>query len=296
MKHYEFDINTGQIYQTLSNSGFNNYPRNLFEEIEENLCSILLNYKKVTFEWNGDDQYFIRKMNKQDDLIENRYKDNHPSYTEYFIGISEDEKGYNLYSYKESCILSYKDSYDHSFFDFFFALKLLTVDIMKMKDFFNYHLELSFDNNKDNYKDFLQDLLTKYGHILKNGKIEIVLNNYILGGLTTADNNIGQNIPPNSSIIQWTNPDNKNDFVKIIYALHEAKLINDGEGEITKIVEYLGNVFNVGLASSWKTNLAKSINNQNSDYNQKKIFELLGDVYLNYAQIRNEKLKKRTKS
>ncbi len=86
-------------------------------------------------------------------------------------------------------------------------------------------------------------------------------------------------------IVTWTNGKNKNDFVKIIYALHGAKLINSGKGEITKIVENLAPIFDVDL-KDWQSNFSSGINNQTIDYNHTAIFEKLQDAYLEHVKTK----------
>ncbi|MDE2026652.1 MAG: RteC domain-containing protein, partial [Patescibacteria group bacterium] len=67
--------------------------------------------------------------------------------------------------------------------------------------------------------------------------------------------------------IRWTGKkDNKNEFVQLIYALHQAKFINEGKGEITRIVETLAEAFNVQLGHNWQSNLSGSIHKRNRDY------------------------------
>ncbi|MEO9209685.1 MAG: RteC domain-containing protein [Ginsengibacter sp.] len=80
-------------------------------------------------------------------------------------------------------------------------------------------------------------------------------------------------------IVTWTNGNNTNDFVKLIYTLHEAKLINKGNGEITKIVESLAPVFGIEL-KDWQSNFSKGIHAQRLDYNHGAFFENLKKTYV----------------
>ena len=83
--------------------------------------------------------------------------------------------------------------------------------------------------------------------------------------------------------VQWTaNRDNKTEFVQLIYALHEAGYLNNGTGEITKIVESLADAFNVNLSKNWQSNLSASIHKSNSDY-QPPIFDKIATAYSLYA-------------
>ena len=83
--------------------------------------------------------------------------------------------------------------------------------------------------------------------------------------------------------VQWTaNRDNKTEFVQLIYALHEAGYLNNGTGEITKIVESLADTLSVSLSKNWQSNLSASIHKSNSDY-QPPIFGKIATAYGVYA-------------
>ena len=61
---------------------------------------------------------------------------------------------------------------------------------------------------------------------------------------------------------QWTG--NKTDFIKLVYALHYSKNIDDGKGEVTKITKYLADCLNVKYNvkdNSLTKSINKSINN-----------------------------------
>jgi hypothetical protein len=101
----------------------------------------------------------------------------------------------------------------------------------------------------------------------------------------------------NSSVkypFKWTgDKDNKNEFVQVIYGLHKAGLINEGKGEITKIVEAIATVFDVKLGENWQSNHSASIHRANSDY-QPLIFRKIREAYQQYIgnQIENKKKNK----
>ncbi|MBI2268781.1 MAG: RteC domain-containing protein [Bacteroidetes bacterium] len=94
--------------------------------------------------------------------------------------------------------------------------------------------------------------------------------------------------------IQWTGKkDNRNEFVQLIYGMHEAGFLNNGKGEITKIVETLAEVFDVKLSSNWQSNLSKSIHNATSNY-EPEIFDTIKSAYAGYcAKKRKEKRQNR---
>ena len=95
-------------------------------------------------------------------------------------------------------------------------------------------------------------------------------------------------IPETGSIanlypIQWTgSKDNKNEFVQLIYALHEAGYLNKGRGEITKVVERLAETLQVGLGKNWQSNHSASIHKANKDY-QPPIFDKIRQSYFKYS-------------
>jgi hypothetical protein len=94
--------------------------------------------------------------------------------------------------------------------------------------------------------------------------------------------------------IKWTsNKVNKNDFVQIIYALHKAGKINNGKGEITKIVETLAEVFNIKLGENWQGNHSKSIHKRKKTY-EVPIFTEIESAYKQYEAelIENKRNKK----
>ena len=95
-------------------------------------------------------------------------------------------------------------------------------------------------------------------------------------------------------IVKWTaTKDNKNDFVQLIYSLHEAGFINGGKGEITKITESLAGVFGVNLGDNWQTNHSKSIHHANSGY-EPPIFRKIKKAYQQYSESQIENKNKNT--
>lgn len=84
--------------------------------------------------------------------------------------------------------------------------------------------------------------------------------------------------------IRWTGSEkNKNEFVQLIYGLHEAGLINDGKGEITKITETFAELLELDLGKHWQSNLSASIHKANLEY-QPPIFDKIKEAYLKYAE------------
>lgn len=107
----------------------------------------------------------------------------------------------------------------------------------------------------------------------------------------------GKNQPKDTSLpdyeIKWTgNKENKNEFVQIIYALHAAGRINNGKGEITKIVEELSKAFNLKLGNNWQSNHSNSIHKRRADY-EPPIFKEIEQAYKRYELSLIDAKKKR---
>lgn len=96
-----------------------------------------------------------------------------------------------------------------------------------------------------------------------------------------------------NTTIQWTSAkDTKNDFVQLIYGLHQAGFINKGKGEITKITETLADVFEIDLGKNWQSNHSASIHKAKSNY-QPPVFTKIKEAYLKYADILVEEKNKK---
>ncbi|MDP3146529.1 MAG: RteC domain-containing protein [Bacteroidota bacterium] len=99
------------------------------------------------------------------------------------------------------------------------------------------------------------------------------------GYLNQTENTISLKYP-----MKWTGSENnKNEFVQLIYGLHEAGLINNGKGEITKITEALAETLELDLGKHWQSNLSASIHKANMEY-QPPIFDKIKEAYLKYAE------------
>jgi hypothetical protein len=83
--------------------------------------------------------------------------------------------------------------------------------------------------------------------------------------------------------VMWTGSrNNNNEFVQLIYALHEAGYLNEGNGEITKIVESLASILKISLGKGWQSNLSSSVHKSKKDY-EPPVFEKIKQAYLRYA-------------
>jgi hypothetical protein len=86
------------------------------------------------------------------------------------------------------------------------------------------------------------------------------------------------------SAYKWTgSKDNKNEFVQLIYALHEAGFIENGKGEITKITESFAEFLNIDLGKHWQSNHSASIHKAKKNY-QPVIFDKIKEGYQHYTE------------
>jgi hypothetical protein len=93
--------------------------------------------------------------------------------------------------------------------------------------------------------------------------------------------------------IKWTSKkDNKNEFVQLVYGLHKAGFINEGKGEITKIVESLAGIFKIDLGKGWQANHSSSIHKAKNDY-QPPIYNKIKEAYQRYMEEQIESKKKK---
>lgn len=89
------------------------------------------------------------------------------------------------------------------------------------------------------------------------------------------------------SKIYWKG-ENETEFVQLVYALYEAKLITNDEDKITFLVRQLAEVFQVDLGKNWQSNLTKSLSERNYDY-EPKIFAKLREGFKSYVDRRLNK-------
>jgi hypothetical protein len=103
----------------------------------------------------------------------------------------------------------------------------------------------------------------------------------------------GKNLTSVNQSVKWTgSKDNKNEFVQLVYSLHEAGLINNGKGEITKTVEAMAELFDLKLSQNWQSNHSASIHKAKSDY-EPPVFNRIKKAYKEYTEGLIEEKKKR---
>jgi hypothetical protein len=103
----------------------------------------------------------------------------------------------------------------------------------------------------------------------------------------------GKNGKPTNQVVKWTgSKDNKNEFVQLMYGLYESGLINNGKGEITKMVETLAETFDLKLSQNWQSNHSASIHKAKSEY-EPPVFNKIKKAYKDYTEGLIEEKKKR---
>lgn len=88
----------------------------------------------------------------------------------------------------------------------------------------------------------------------------------------------------NSQPIEVTWSGSKIDFIRLVYGLHHAGLLNQGRGEITKQVESMAYHFNVKLGPGWQADLSNTKTRSNLDTDHGKVFEKGKEAFLKYIK------------
>ena len=186
--HYELNINTGYIYTDLCNM-WTEVPRELFEKLEGKLKSLLWIKKIITVPYVDEKKEYLDGRRSLLNSYQEYSKDpNNPPYTEYFVH-PNGAIGFDLIAYNENCILENDIDPD---FDFFFALKLIVLDLMKLDEFLVYQFETNFKIDYKKYKSFLQALILKYRTYFQNQPIAEMIQGFIENELKPQENLLTQ--------------------------------------------------------------------------------------------------------
>lgn len=182
--HYKFNINTGYIYTDLCNI-WPNLPRELFEQTEWKLKTILWQKKIVTVAYSENMKTYLEgKKDLLASYVQYAKDPNNPPYTEYFIH-PNGAVGFDLIAYNENCIL--ENGKDENF-DFFFALKLMVLDIMQIEGFLEHQFSVNFKSDSKHYESFLQALIVKYKNYFQNTAIPEMVKTFLRKQLKTNEN------------------------------------------------------------------------------------------------------------
>lgn len=199
--HFEYNINSGYIYTGLCNI-WPEVPREIFETIESKLKTILWQKKKVTVSYSDEMKTYLDGKRKLLDSVKQYAKDNNnPPFTEYFMQPNGSSIGFDLIAYNENCILENGKDGD---FDFFFAMKLIVMDLMQFDELLDYQFEENFNSDHKRYKSFLQALLIKYRTYFKQQPIVEMVNSYIENTLKTNEN---LTFPENTTALKINGPE-----------------------------------------------------------------------------------------
>lgn len=172
--HSKFYLNSGDIYTDIVNNE-EKYPRELIYDVELNLERLLWKKPIEAMELQYGDTYTNQVI--EEDRI-NRERCTNKEYWPFtWFFLRKVRGGLKLIEYNQPYIVKKKDT---EYFDFFFAIKLFQVDIMDIRSFLQYHLKVNFKNVVGAFHIFLQDLLIKYRELLVTGKLEIIVEKFIL--------------------------------------------------------------------------------------------------------------------
>lgn len=215
---------------------------------------------------------------------------------------------YNALSEKLSALTGKSNDAENSFtIDIFldelakgFENKGKEYDLEPVTSFLNDHLEklrkkypsAANDWSRKKIAEFLGNYFGLKNFIKKCEKVhgrDFESADDLLEALSAEENEEGIGIVNKTYPVFWTGGENKTQFVQLIYGLHKAKLLNNGEGEITKIVTQLAEMLNVDLGKGWQKNHSDSIHRNSYGY-KPTIFEQISSAYLSYFE---QQIKKR---
>ena len=184
---------------------------------------------------------------------------------------------FRIYDINYDAILCIKDNG----FDTFFAYKLKHTDLFQIDELLTYQLEKSFDFDFNEYKRFLTLLIRKYSKIILSEDIITTINEWL---------NINSvqytQIEKISSNLNWTG--DKVDFIKLMYALFHAKLLNKGEGKITQIVSEASQYFNVKYNPKGSDLSVSLFNADENGYDKSTFIKDIDSGFNTYLNTRNK--------
>ncbi len=162
-----YPINTGYIFQRLKND-WRKYDRTFLETIvEEAFFVTLMRNKTVTVSYDGNNAEYLEnyrtvRMERAEKNAKN--PDNFP-FPDYFLKPGEGTIYLSIVNYDLPCMIE-RESY---YFNLFFALYLSLTDIINETDeFLKFHLENTFENDFEIYRDYLQKLCINYKEFLQD--------------------------------------------------------------------------------------------------------------------------------
>lgn len=287
----EYRIDTGWIFSHIFEH-WRNYDRNFLEkDFQNSILSFMIDRKLFSNIYTESQAHYFEKIlsNYQSDLELSENPDHFP-FPDYYLLINKPEDAYpSIISYHSSCIIEREESK----FDFFFALKLTSFDLMRIDEFFKFHLNTSFKKNKRLYFDFLSKLSLKYDKLLTGKFFESIQNYMKKFAINKTNMDINKKKAeeiPKAIDLKW-NGSSETEFVQFVYGLHHAGFITNAGNTITKIVTEMAEAFNYKLGKNWQSNLSDSIHDRNNDYDP-KIFQKMAEGYDRYKDTLINKKKK----
>jgi len=172
-------------------------PRDIFENIEWKLKSLLWYKKIITVPFILEKKEYLDGKRNGLNSVQEYIKDlSNPPFTEYFLH-PNGAIGFDLIAYNENCLLENERDAD---FDFFFALKLIVLDLMKLEEFLAYQFEANFNGDYKKYKSFLQALILKYRSYFQDQPIAEMIKDFMENELKLQVNLLTNKKPPAEKI------------------------------------------------------------------------------------------------
>lgn len=171
-----FEINTGMMYSELHMMD-DILPREFFYEYERNLEDLLYHKKLNNLLLPYDDDYTNSKLKENAFHSKHHLDTNYRPFTWFFIKESKQIDGYELVDYLHQYVVD--KTLDEAYFDYFFAVRLLLIDVMKIRGFLYYQFEKNFSQDVKSYEVFLHDMQIKYKDFLQDGRRDVIMSKVV---------------------------------------------------------------------------------------------------------------------
>ena len=284
----QYRIDTGWIFSYI-HEHYKDFEREFLKNDFQNALVSILNSRKIysNIFTESNSHYLERKFQIYVQELENDRNGDFFPFLDYYMRLKNPDDAFpSIVSFEESCVIENGEYY----FDFLFALKITTFDLMKIDEFFKFHLNTSFKRNKKRYFDFLNKLTFKYDNLLAR-RFANSIKNYQDKFPNQVSKKEAKQIKiegqPKESNLRWL-VENETEFVQFVYGLHKAGYLTNTGDTITKIVPQVAEAFNLKLGKNWQSNLSESVHGRNNDYNP----EIFGKIAEGYNRYKDEQAKK----
>ncbi|OQA98527.1 MAG: RteC protein [Bacteroidetes bacterium ADurb.Bin217] len=166
-------------------------------------------------------------------------------------------------------------------FDTFFAYKLKQTDLFQVDNFLTFQFSKNFNCDFKEYSRFLTLLIRKFSKTVLFEEVVITIKEWISTNSTQHCQNTML-----ASNINWTG--DKVDFIKLMYALFHAKLINKGEGKITQIVSEASQYFNIKYNPKGSDLSVSLFNADENGYDKSTFIKDIESGFNTYLNTRNK--------